>query len=238
MLQRIARAVAGRSAAFEDRADAGRQLAAKLLRYRDKRPVVLALPRGGVPVGLEVAFALNAPLDLVLVRKIGAPYQPELAAAAVAEGDPPVLMRNADVIDVLGLPERYLLQERDRELAEIARRREVYLGARPRAEIEGRTAIVVDDGIATGATVRAALASVRRRHPARLVLATPVGAPSTLATLREYADEIVVLREPENLIAIGFYYRDFGQLTDEDVVLLLARAPAAGGAPPPAETEG
>ncbi len=210
---------------FSDRSDAGRRLAAKLRRFAGSNPVVLALPRGGVPVALEVARALNAPLDVVLVRKIGAPFQPELAAASVAEGNPPVLIRNHEVLAAFGLDDAFLQDEQARQLAEIDRRRLAYLGGRPRLALKGRTAIVVDDGIATGATARAALESVRRQHPAFIVLAAPVAAPETVALLRPLIDEAVILAVPDDLGSIGFYYRDFRQLTDEDVTALLAQAP-------------
>jgi predicted phosphoribosyltransferase len=221
----------GESFRFADRTDAGRRLAAKLRRYGDKHPVVLALPRGGVPVALEVALALNAPLDLVLVRKIGAPFQPELAAASVAEGDPPVLIRNEEVLSAFGLDDAFLKSEQTRQMAEIDRRRRAYLGDRPRPGLSGRTAIVVDDGIATGATTRAALESVRRQRPSAVVLAVPVAPPEMVALLRPLVDDAVVLHAPSDLGAIGFYYRDFRQLSDEDVVALLARAPADTSAP-------
>lgn len=221
----------GESFRFADRTDAGRRLAAKLRRYRDKLPVVLALPRGGVPVALEVALALNAPLDLVLVRKIGAPFQPELAAASVAEGNPPVLIRNEEVLSAFGLNDAFLKDEQARQIAEIDRRRRAYLGDRPRPVLSGRTAIVVDDGIATGATTRAALESVRRQRPTAVVLAVPVAPPETVALLRPLVDDAVVLYAPSDLGAIGFYYRDFRQLSDEDVVALLARAPADTNTP-------
>ncbi|MGZ3328784.1 MAG: phosphoribosyltransferase, partial [Xanthobacteraceae bacterium] len=159
---------------FKDRSDAGRRLAAAVMGYKDQQPVVLALPRGGVPVAAEVAAALNAPLDLILVRKIGVPFQPELAMGAVVDGGAPLVVRNEDVISLAGIEEADFNAVRDRELAEIERRRERYLGGRERVEVAGRTAIVVDDGIATGATTRAALRATRLRNPKKLVLAVPV----------------------------------------------------------------
>jgi predicted phosphoribosyltransferase len=217
----------GESFRFSDRSEAGRLLAAKLRHYAGRHPVVLALPRGGVPVALEVARALNAPLDLVLVRKIGVPFQPELAAASVAEGDPPVLIRNEEVLSAFGLDDAFLKAEQALQLAEIDRRRRAYLGDRPRPTLRGRTAIVVDDGIATGATTRAALESVRRQRPAAVVLAAPVAPPETVASLRALVDDAVILHAPHDLGSIGFYYRDFRQLSDEEVVAMLAQAPAA-----------
>lgn len=218
---------------FADRTEAGQLLARKLLRFKGEHPVVLALPRGGVPIGLEVALALDAPLDLVLVRKIGAPFQKELAVASVAEGAPPVLALNQDVITALGVPEEYVHRERDRQLAEIARRRALYLRGRKPIEVADRTVIVVDDGIATGATMRAALDAVRRRGPARLVLAVPVAAPETLETFRPLVDNVIALATPRWFGAIGVFYRDFRQLDDRDVIDLLDKAPPDRGGPPP-----
>lgn len=173
---------------FRDREDAGRKLAAELHRFQGSDPVVLALPRGGVPVAFEIARELAAPLDLVLVRKIGAPGQRELAAAAVVDGENMELVVNQDVVDALGISQAYLDQEAKREVEEIERRRTAYLGGRKRVPVEGRTAIVVDDGIATGATMRAALRAVRRRKPSRLVLAVPVAPPDTVESLRSEVD--------------------------------------------------
>jgi len=210
---------------FRDRADAGRRLAVELARFRNQAPVVLALPRGGVAVAAEIASALGAPLDLVIVRKIGVPFQPELAMGAVAEGPAPTIVRNEDVIAQAQVDEAAFQAVQDREIAEIARRRTRYLGGRAAVDVGGRTAIVVDDGIATGATVRAALRAVRRRKPKRLVLAVPVAPPETISSLFDEADEIVCLEQPLSFGAIGFFYADFRQLSDEDVVRALARAP-------------
>lgn len=212
--------------AFINRSDAGRRLAQALLPYRDLRPVVLALPRGGVPVAAEVAAALHAPFDLVLVRKIGVPAQPELAMGAVVDGGSLIVVRNDDVIALAGVSEAEFAAIRDREQAEIERRRRLYLGHRAPADLEGRTAIVIDDGVATGATTRAALRAVRLRQPARLVLAVPVGATDTLAALREDADEVVCLEDHTSFGAIGYYYADFRQLSDREVQDIMARFPA------------
>jgi predicted phosphoribosyltransferase len=212
-----------------DRTEAGRRLAAKLLRHGERNPVLLALPRGGVPVAAEIAAALAAPLDLILVRKIGVPFQPELAMGAVVDGDPPIVVRNEDVIALAGIDEPAFQAVRDRELAEIARRRDRYLGGRPRAAIAGHTAIVVDDGIATGATTRAALRATRLRGPARLILAVPVAPVASLEELRDEADEIVCLETPEDFRAIGVHYRNFRQVSDDEVIALLARHPPGGG---------
>ena len=210
--------------AFPDRTEAGRRLAEQLKRFKDQRPVVLALPRGGVPVAYEVAKVLEAPLDLVLARKIGAPFQPELAIGAVVDGERPELVLNRDLITEYGIPESYVETERRRQLAEIERRRELYLAHRARAPVRERTAIVIDDGIATGATMEAALHATRRAAPRRLVLAVPVAPPDTIERLRSEVDEVVCLMVPAFLGAIGSFYRDFRQLRDEDVTMLLAQA--------------
>jgi predicted phosphoribosyltransferase len=211
---------------FRDRSDAGRKLAAALARYKDRKPVVLALPRGGVPVAAEVAAALNAPLDLVLVRKIGVPFQPELAMGAVVDGGAPLVVRNEDVIRLADVDEAEFKAVCERELEEIQRRRRLYLGTRERAEIAGHTAIVVDDGIATGATTRAALRATRQRNPAKLVLAVPVAPTDSLAAMRQEADDVVCLEDHELFGAIGYYYLDFRQITDNQVIRLLQRFPA------------
>ena len=210
---------------FRDRSEAGRKLAIALAKYKDQQPVVLALPRGGVPVAAEVAQALGAPLDLVLVRKIGVPFQPELAMGAVVDGESPVIVRNEDVIRMAGIDEADFEAVCESELAEIERRRQRYLGTRERADVTGRIAIVVDDGIATGATTRAALRAVRARNPKTVVLAVPVAPTESLQSLRSDADEIVCLEDYESFGAIGFYYRDFRQITDEEVIDTLARFP-------------
>ncbi len=213
---------------FENRKQAGKLLAQALTAYKDRRPVVLALPRGGVPVAAEVAEALHAPLDLILVRKIGVPMQPELAMGAVVDGDKPLIVRNEDVIALAGIAEEEFKRVCESELAEIERRRQRYLGGRARAEIEGKTAIVIDDGVATGATTRAALRATRARKPDTLVLAVPVAPTESLAALREEADEVVCLEDYEDFGAIGYYYADFRQTSDQEVIDTLARF-----APPP-----
>lgn len=210
---------------FNDRIDAGQKLAKALSRYKTRKPVVLALPRGGVPIGAVVADALDAPLDLLLVRKIGVPFQPELAMGAVVDGAEPVTVRNEDVLAMTGVSEEEFAQVRAQELAEIERRRERYLGNRAHLDLAGRAAIIVDDGIATGATTRAALKAVRARKPAVLVLAIPVAPTDTLRQLRGEADEIVCLEDHEDFGAIGYFYRDFRQISDGEVIELLARHP-------------
>lgn len=211
---------------FIDRSDAGRKLAQALLTYKDQQPVILALLRGGVPVAAEVAAALDAPLDLLLVRKIGVPMQPELAMGAVVNGGAPVIVRNEDVIQLTGIDEAEFDAIRDRELAEIERRRSLYLGNRAPVDVAGRIAIVVDDGVATGATTRAALRATRIRKPSKLVLAIPVAPTDMLVALREEADDVICLEDHEAFGAIGFYYADFRQLSDQEVKKILARFPA------------
>jgi len=210
---------------FADRSEAGRRLADKLLHLKNRQPLVLALPRGGVAVGFEIAGVLDAPLDIVLVRKIGAPWQPELALGAVTDGAGHETFIDRDLVANLDVSDVYIEEETARQLEEIERRRKSYCEGRPALEVAGRTAIVVDDGIATGATMRVALQAVRRRGPARVVLAVPVAPPDTLAALGEVADEAVCLETPIGLGAIGFYYRDFHQMNDREVTELLARAP-------------
>jgi len=210
---------------FADRSDAGRKLAQALLRYKDQEPVILALLRGGVPVAAEVAAALDAPLDLILVRKIGVPAQPELAMGAVANGGAPLVVRNDDVIRMAGIEEAEFETIRERELAEIERRRRLYLGSRASVDVGGRVAIVIDDGIATGATTRAALRATRIRKPGKLVLAVPVAPTDTLAAMRQEADDVICLEDHEFFGAIGFYYADFRQLSDREVKDTVARFP-------------
>jgi len=210
---------------FRNRTDAGRQLAKALAGYKDQQPVILALPRGGVPVAAQVAAALNAPLDLILVRKIGVPFQPELAMGAVVDGGAPIVVRNEDVIRHTGIDESEFKAVCDDELAEIERRRQRYLGNRKQVDVSGRTAIVIDDGIATGATTRAALRATRMRKPKRLVLAVPVAPTDSLSELRHDADDVVCLEDHEFFGAIGLYYADFSQVSDEEVIEILKRFP-------------
>jgi putative phosphoribosyl transferase len=216
------------SRVFADRSDAGRRLAEALVRFRSEQPLVLALPRGGVPVAFEVAQALAAPLDLILVRKIGAPFQPELAIGAVVDGDQAQTVLNRELVEDAKIPESYLESERTKQLEEIERRRGLYHAGRPRIEVRDRTAIVVDDGIATGATMEAALRATRRAGPRRLVLAVPVAPPDTIARLRPQVDEIECLTTPAYMGAIGMFYSDFRQLSDDEVIALLERAAARG----------
>ena len=196
---------------FKDRSDAGRQLAKALASYKEERPIILALPSGGVPVAGEVAAVLSAPVDLILVRKIGVPSQPELAMGAVVDGATPIVVRNEDVIRQAGIDECEFNTVRDGELAEVGRRRQHYLGSCQLADLGGHTAIVIDDGIATGATTRAALRATRMRNPKRLVLAVPVAPTDTINELRSEADDVVYLEDLGCFGAIGAYYADFGQ---------------------------
>jgi putative phosphoribosyl transferase len=206
---------------FRNRAEAGRKLAVALAGYKVKEPTILALPRGGVAVAAEVAAALDAPLDLILVRKVGVPFQPELAMGAIADGGGSIIVRNHDVIEHVGIDEAEFRTVCDAEFAEIERRRERYLGDRERAKVAGRTVIVIDDGIATGATTRAALRAIRVRNPKRFVLAVPVAPSDSLTELRREADDMVCLEVDSVFGAIGLYYRDFRQVSDEEVIEIL-----------------
>ena len=217
--------------AFQDRSEAGQRLAAKLAHHKGEPVTVYALPRGGVPVAEPIAATLHAPLDLVLVRKLGTPRQSELAMGAIADGGSPIVVRNDEVIEMAGVSEAEFAAACRRELAEIERRRRLYFGARPRPETKGRVAIVVDDGVATGATTRAALRAIRAREPRRLILATPVAPPDALEALRAEADETICLEVHPDFGAIGYYYRDFHQLDDDEVIAILNRFRAAGAAP-------
>jgi putative phosphoribosyl transferase len=212
---------------FEDRHDAGRQLAAKLGRYAGRPDViVLALPRGGVPVGYEVARALGVPLDVFLVRKLGVPGREELAMGAIASGGVRVL--NEDVVRELGIPQRWVDEVTADEAAELRRREVAYRDGRPAPDVRGKTVILVDDGLATGASMRAAVAALRQRGPARIVVAVPVAAAQTCKELRSEADEVMCAETPEPFYAVGTWYEDFSQTTDDEVRDLLSRAPAAG----------
>jgi uncharacterized protein (TIGR00369 family) len=211
---------------FRNRADAGRQLASRLLPLKGKDVVVLGLPRGGVAVAAEVARALEAPLDVILVRKLGVPVQPELGMGAIGEGDARVI--NADVVRYARVSEADISAVEQRERAELERRIKRFRGDAPRVPLEGRTAILVDDGVATGSTARAACQVARAQGAARVVLAVPVAPPSVSATLADDADEVICLETPERFMAIGEWYEDFSQTSDEEVVSLLRAAQDAG----------
>jgi uncharacterized protein (TIGR00369 family) len=209
---------------FRDRSDAGRQLASRLLPLRDKDVVVLGLPRGGVPVAAEVARALNAPLDVILVRKLGVPAQPELGMGAIGEGDARVI--NADVVHYARVSEAAISAVEQRERSELERRIRRFRGDTPREKLAGRTAVLVDDGIATGSTARAACQVARAQGAARVVLAVPVAPPSAETALAGDVDELVCLETPARFHAIGEWYDDFSQTSDEEVVSLLRAARA------------
>jgi predicted phosphoribosyltransferase len=217
------------SGRFLDRRDAGRRLARRVAALKLDHPIVYALPRGGVPVAAEIAAVIGAPLDLVLVRKIGAPMQPELAVGAVVDGDAPELVINHDIARQTGATQEYIDGVRDRELAEIERRRRLYLADRPRPDPKGRTAIVVDDGIATGATAIVALHALRKRGAARLVVAVPVAPPDTVDRLAREADEVICLMQPLDFWGISAFYVDFHQLEDDEVTQALDAAAARSG---------
>lgn len=207
---------------FRNRQDAGRKLAAELAVYADQGPIILALPRGGVPVGYEVARALHAPLDVWVVRKIGVPWHPELGVGAVCEGG--YLYLSREILERVGLSEEELSGVIERERAEVEQRVRKFRGRRPPPQLRGRVVILVDDGIATGGTVRVALRALRAEEPGKLVLAVPVAAPDIVDALATDVDRIVSLLTPRDLYAIGLWYEDFEQVTDDEVVRLLERA--------------
>lgn len=205
---------------FRDRRDAGQRLAVALQPLADERPVVLGLPRGGIPVAAEVARALDAPLDVILVRKLGVPFQPELAMGAIGEDGVRVL--NADVCAAVGADESMIAAVESRERAELEARASRYRAGRPRIDLRGRSVIIVDDGVATGSTARAAIAVAREQGAGRVVLAIPVAPPRTCRELSTVADELVCLEQPEPFMAVGQFYDDFSQTTDAEVVDALA----------------
>lgn len=209
---------------FRDRQEAGQKLGAELAQLDLHEPVVLALPRGGVPVGAEVARALDAPLDLIIVRKVGAPGNPELAVAAIVDGDPPDIVLNREIVEAYGLDESELAALVARERPELERRRIAYReGRRPRS-VTGKTAIVVDDGVATGVTMKVAIRALRRRSPREIVVAIPVASAEAAAELRGLADRVVCLSEPGRFLALGYHYMSFPQLADAEVTDALHAA--------------
>ncbi len=211
---------------FRDRTDAGRQLAARLTHYAGRDDVlVLALPRGGVPVGYEVAESLGAPLDVFLVRKLGTPGHEELAMGAIASGGVRVL--NDQVVRMLRPSDAVIARVEAEERRELDRREREYRGGRPPLDVRGKTVILVDDGLATGSTMRAAVAAIRKLGPARVVVAVPVGAAETCEEFEGEADEAICAREPDPFYAVGAWYGDFSQTTDDEVKELLARSEAA-----------
>jgi predicted phosphoribosyltransferase len=212
---------------FRDRTDAGRRLAAKLTPLAGRADViVLALPRGGVPVGFEVARALAVPLDVFLVRKLGTPGREELAMGAIASGGVRVL--NSDVVRALGITPDEIAEAAAREAEELRRREEAYRDGRPAPDLRDKTVILVDDGLATGSTMRAAVAAVRKLGPARVVVAVPVGAAETCQEFRPVADDVVCVDTPDPFVAVGNWYEDFAQTSDDEVRELLARSAGPG----------
>lgn len=207
---------------FRDRQDAGRRLAEELIRYRGENPVVLSLPRGGVPVGYEIARALEAPLDVFVARKLGTPGRPELAIGAVAPGG--VLILNERLARWLEFSEEQIERIAAKERAEMGRRLRLFRGERTAPAVKDKTVLLVDDGIATGMTARAAILSLRRQRPRRLVLAVPVCAARTAGELRSEVDELVCLVAPTDLLAVGFWYENFEQTSDDEVVRMLEHA--------------
>ncbi len=215
---------------FSDRREAGRILARKLSHYAGRSDVlVLALPRGGVPVGFEVARALDAPLDIFLVRKLGFPGHEELAMGAIASGG--IRVVNEDVVEMYRIPARQLESVAERERRELERRERAYRGDRPAPRLSGRTVILVDDGLATGSSMRAAATAVQSGRPARIVLAVPVAPPSAVHQFRDLVDEFVCVQTPEPFLAVGRFYENFEPTTDEEVRDLLRRAEAEQQAP-------
>jgi putative phosphoribosyl transferase len=212
---------------FKDRVEAGQLLADRLTGYAGPETIVLALPRGGVPVGYEIAKRLNCPLDVLIVRKIGAPMQPELALGAIVDGRAPEVVLNDELVRELGISRFYLEREEEELLKEIDRRHKLYRRGNAAYEVKDRTVIVVDDGIATGATVRAALKALRRGNPKRLILAVPVAPPDTVASLSAEVDDLVCLDSPTYFRAISPFYTRFNQVSDDEVIKLLAAAPKA-----------
>ena len=206
---------------FRDRTDAGRQLGALLTGYREESPLVLGLPRGGVPVAYQVARTLDAPLDVWVVRKVGAPGQPELGVGAVAEGG--ALFLDGGMLHSLGLSETEVMQTAEREASEVAVRIGRFRGAHPAPALEGRTVILVDDGVATGGTMRAAIRALRERRPKQLILAVPVGALESLESLRGEVDDLVCAHPAELMRSVGEFYDDFRQTSDDEVQTVLAR---------------
>ncbi len=215
----------GRSMIYQDRSEAGKHLASKLLKYKDRPDVILlALPRGGVPVAYEVAKALRAPLDIFLVRKLGVPGHEELAMGAIASGGVRVL--NDETVDYLGIPDGVIDAITARELEELKRRELAYRGNRPAPDVKGRTVILVDDGLATGSTIRAAVQALRQQQPGKIIVGVPVSAPQSCDEYRIGADEIVCAVTPEPFFGVGQWYYDFSQTTDEEVRDLLRQAQA------------
>lgn len=209
---------------FRDRQEAGKKLGVELEKLGLQQPVVLALPRGGVPVAEEVAKLLKAPLDLIIVRKVGAPGNPELAVAAIVDGDPPDVVLNREIVEAYALDDGELRILIAQERPELERRRLTYRGKRPPLSIAGKTAIIVDDGVATGTTMKVAIRALKRRSPRQIVVAIPVAPPEILDELAQEVDRIVCLSQPARFRAVGYHYQNFPQLTDDQVTAALAEA--------------
>ena len=206
---------------YRDRQHAGMELAAELARLGVKQPVVLALPRGGVPVAAQIAKNLNAPLDLVIVRKVGAPDNPELAVAAIVDGNPPDVVLNREIVEAYGLDDDELRTLINRERPELDRRRGIFQVKRRPVSVAGKTAIIVDDGAATGATIKAAVRALKRRSPKEIIVALPVAPPDVVAELQQEAVQVVCLSRPAHFRALGYHYLHFPQLSDEEVIAAL-----------------
>lgn len=217
-----------RTPLFDNRRHAGRELAKALAHLAAEHPLVLALPRGGVPVAFEIAQALQATLDITLVRKIGAPFNEELALGAVIGGAEPQWVVNSSLLQQVRLPERWFEEEKARQLVELERRRRCYCGNRPAPVVAGRCVILVDDGVATGASMRAVLKGLHKAGARKLVAAVPVGPRENVAALLEEVDEMICLAMPDPFIGVGCHYADFTQTTDEEVIDLLDKAKAFG----------
>lgn len=212
---------------FKDRTDAGRQLGERVASMGLDKPYIFALPRGGVPVAVEVANRLGAPLDLILVRKIGAPGNPEVALGAIVENSHRQVVINESILRLSGADDAYLARAQAEQTVELERRKKKYLGNRRRLDPSGQTAVVVDDGLATGATMKAALIALRRNGAARIVVALPVAPQSAITDLADYADNIVCLNPAIEFFGVGGFYRDFHQLSDEETIALINQSPSA-----------
>lgn len=215
---------------FRDRQEAGQKLAAELAGLQLRDPVVLALPRGGVPVAKEVAKSLNAPLDLIIVRKVGAPGNPELSVAAIVDGDPPDVVLNREIIEAYSLDDAELAALINRERPELERRRLAYRGKRQPLSIAGKTAVIVDDGAATGTTMKVAIRALKRRSPREIIVAIPVAPPDTVAELAQEANRVVCLSQPARFHALGYHYLTFPKLTDVEITTALHEASQRRGA--------
>jgi putative phosphoribosyl transferase len=209
---------------FHDREHAGRELAARLARLGLRQPIVLALPRGGVPIGAAIASALDAPLDLIMVRKVGAPGNPELAVAAIVEGDPPEIVLNRETMASYGLSDDQVAKLAEEERRELERRQSAYRGNRKPASVGGKTVIVVDDGAATGTTMKAVLKALKHRSPREIVVALPVAPPETVRDFEADADRVICLSQPRQFMALGYHYERFPQLSDAEVMESLDAA--------------